>query len=285
MPILYPITAMILSVLGINFDKLIFSRNKTSYRAYLAYGFLFVFLVTVLFGYIWPSLWSIDRTAYSSVMLIIILAVAIVASIRNALFYYGLIREGISEIEPFMAFVPLLTILFAGIVYPDERNITIFILALVAGLALILTHIEKKHFVLDRGLVPIVAAVLLEALENNLAKELLTSYSPLALYGVRTALIFVVLFVFFRPIVKRGASRDLWKLLAVSFLWVVGMMAFYYSYQIFGVVYTSLILMPTPFLAILYSHFFLKEKKIRMRNILGLVVVLICVAIALFVGR
>ena len=99
MPILYPITAMILSVLGINFDKLIFSRNKTSYRAYLAYGFLFVFLVTVLFGYIWPSLWSIDRTAYSSVMLIIILAVAIVASIRNALFYYGLIREGISEIE------------------------------------------------------------------------------------------------------------------------------------------------------------------------------------------
>ena len=31
--------------------------------------------------------------------------------------------------------------------------------------------------------------------------------------------------------------------------------------------------------------FFLKEKKIRMRNILGLVVVLICVAIALFVGR
>ncbi|MBI2448194.1 EamA family transporter [Candidatus Microgenomates bacterium] len=283
MPILYPIAAMILSVLGINFDKKIFSRNKASYRAYLAYGFLFVFLVTVLFGFLWPNLWSINQVAYSSVMLIIILAVAIIASIRNALFYYGLIREGISEIEPFMAFVPLLTILFAGIVYPDERNLFIFILAIVAALALVLTHIEKKHFVLDRGLVPIVAAVLLEALENNLAKELLTAYSPLALYGVRTALIFAVLFIFFRPIVKKGAGRDLWKLMIVSFLWVAGMMAFYYSYQIFGVVYTSLILMPTPFLAIMYSHFFLKEKKIRIRNIIGLAVVLVCVVISLFV--
>ena len=91
MPILYPVAAMILSVLGINFDKKIFSRNKSSYRAYLTYGFLFVFLVAVLFALIFPYLWSIDATAYSSVMLVVLLAVVVVAAIRNALFYYGLI--------------------------------------------------------------------------------------------------------------------------------------------------------------------------------------------------
>ena len=182
-----------------------------------------------------------------------------------------------------MAFSPLLTIIIAGIVYPDERNLKILLLAIIAALALIFSHIEKRHLKFDKGLFPIMLAVFLGAVETNIIKELLYFYSPVAMYTVRTGLVSLLLFLIVRPSMKDMVKDGMRKLFLISFMWVLIMIFTYYSFQILGVVYTVLILMLTPVLIVFGSYLILKERKIRKKDIVALIIVVICVIVAQFI--
>lgn len=283
--LLYPLLAMILTAGDLLYEKYIFvvSRLKDRSKIFVPIMFIFSFLFLIIVVAVLPQTFSIAAKGFEPIFLLLMFLVVAIASIRNMLYYYSFQREGLCEIEPFMSFVPLLTILIAGIVYPGETNIRIFSLAIIAALALILSHIKRKHLIFDRALLPILAVIVIEAAENNIVRELLRFYSPAAMYMVRTFFVSLMLLIFIRPNFTKVYKKEYINLACISLLWVAVMIFYYYAYQVAGVVYTSLIMMLAPLLIVVGSRLILKEKKIEKRNIIALLIVLGCVVAAQFV--
>jgi len=277
---IFPLLATIISAINAVWEKTIYNHKRTRYKTFVFFSFLFAFFIISIFFY--PFLGEIKQGAFSFWMIIALLAIILTASLRNVLFYSGFQREGLSEIQPFLVFSPLLTILVASVLYPDERNLYVLALAIFAGLVLILSHLEKKHLKFDKGLVPIMGAVLLEAVENNITKELLYFYSPTALYTLRIGLVSLVLFFFLKPTIKDMTKKEIGKILLASLMWVLVMIFYYTGFQQLGVVQTVLICMMGPFLVVLGSYTVLKEKRIRKRDIIALVIIIGCVIASQF---
>lgn len=282
--IFYSFFAALATAGDLIYEKYLFSvsRLKDRQKIFVTVMFIFAALFLSVFVLIFPSFWEVKAQATESLFVLLMVAVVAIACVRNLLYYYSFQREGLCQIEPFMSFSPLLTVLLAGMIYPNETNGTVFILAIIAAIALVFSKIEKKHLTIDKALIPIVAVVFLEALENNLTRELLRFYSPVSMYMIRCFFIAISLLIFVRPKIGKLYIKEVGSLLAISFLWVLVMVAVYYSYQSVGVVYTSLVLMLSPILIVLGSKFILKEKGVSKKNIIALVIVLACVVLAQF---
>ncbi|HRY59815.1 MAG TPA: EamA family transporter [Patescibacteria group bacterium] len=281
----YPFVAALLTAGDIIYEKYVFtwSKLKNKQNVFVPVMFMFAFIFLAIFVVIFPDMAEIKADAYKPVFLLLMLLVVAVASLRNMLYYYSFQREGLGEIEPFMSFVPLLTILIAGIVYPQETNIQIFALAIIAALALVLSHIKKRHLFFDKALWPIFIAIILEAVENNLVRELLRFYSPVSMYMIRSFFIAIMLMIFIRPQFKKANNKEIINLAIISLLWVFVMVFTYYAYQTVGVVYTSLIMMLSPMLIVFGSRLVLKDKKLTKRNFITLIIIIACVIAAQFV--
>lgn len=277
--LVYPLLACILGSGDIVYEKAVFNKKGKKYKIFVPIMFAFAFIFQIIFFY--PFLaGKLPENFWGFQIFGMLLIMVVIACVRNMMYYYSFQKEGLCEIEPFMAFVPLLTILVAGMVYPSERNVTVFILALIASLALIFSHIKKKHLVFHRDMLPILAVIILEAVENNIAKELLYNLSPVALYTIRSGLVALALFIFTRPKLKEVNTKEWKSLMLISFIWVLTMIFTYYGYQKVGVVYSSLILMLNPIIILFGSYIFLKDKSITKRNVVVLIIVIICVALA-----
>ena len=283
--IFYPLVAALLTAGDIVYEKYIFaiSKLKNKQNVFVPVMFIFAFIFLTIFVVIFPGMAEVKQEAYQPLYLLLMLLVVMIACLRNMLYYYSFQREGLGEIEPFMSFVPLLTILIAGIAYPQETNIQIFALAIIAALTLVFTHIRKKHLVLDRALWPIIIAIVLEAGENNIVRELLRFYSPVAMYMLRSFFIAITLIIFLRPHFEKVKKKEVANLGFISLLWVLVMVFTYYAYQKVGVVYTSLIMMLSPMLIVFGSKWFLKERKATKRNIIALIIIITCVIAAQFI--
>ena len=281
---IFVLSAAILNFVNVILEKSIFDHQRKRYKIFVPLSFLFSLIVIVMFlvpfMIIFPSFGAIKKEAFTFVPLLFLFIVIAISSTRNMLYYSGFQREGISKIEPFVVFTPLLTVILAGIFYPDERNWIVIALSIVAAFALIFSHVEKKHLVFDKGLIPIIAAVILEAVETIFIKDLLRYYSPVAMYGIRVAFVAFVLFLFIKPNLKKVSKKEYKNLFVVGALWVAIMVSTYFGYQILGVIDTVLIFMISPVLMVLGSYLILKEKKIRTKDIVALVIVLACVVVA-----
>ena len=297
-----PFIAAIISAGNTLFEKTIFDRKRKRYKLYVPFLFLFSFIILIVFLY--PFLGRIEPEAFIPLFLFLLLSTVFLAAVGNLLYYRGFQSEGLSEIQPFVVSSPLLTIVIASIIYPDERNWKVLILALIAATALIVSHIEKQHIKFNKGILFIMSAVFVGAIETNIVKELLYFYSPVALYTVRTGFVALILFIIIKPLSfydsrnsflsmvgdfvlrrkKNGVIMKIWKetnkLILVSAMWVSIMILVYYGYQAMGVVYTVLIMMMVPVLVVFGSRFILKEKRLRKRDVVALVIVLTCVVLA-----
>lgn len=266
------------------YEKSFFAKRIGKYRLLVPMLFVFAFLILIIFFV--PFLeHSIKSAAFTTIPLILFISMIVMASVRNMLYYYSFQQECLCEIEPFIVFVPLATILLAGLVYPDERSHpAILVLAIIASCALVFSHIKKKHLVFHKALIPMFAVIVLSAAENIITKELLVNFSPIALYTVRSFFIALLLISTVRPSFKELTRNDVKNLFIISFLWVFTMIFYYYAYQKVGVVYTELINTLSPVLIILGSYLFLKDRAVTKRNIAALVIIIICVVIAQFIG-
>jgi len=280
--IIYSFFAALMTAGDLIYEKYLFtiSRLKDRQKIFVTAMFLFAALFLAILVLVFPSLWSVKDGASDTLFLALLVSVVVIASIRNLLYYYSFQREGLCQIEPFMSFSPLLTVLFAEIIYPGETNPIVFVLAVIAAVSLVFSKIEKRHLTIDKALIPIVAVVFLEALENNLARELLRVYSPAAMYMIRSFFVALTLLAFTRPKLGKIYRSEAKHLAIISLFWVSVMVSIYYSYQTVGVVYTSLVLMLAPILIVLGSKFILKEKGSNKKNIVALAIVSVCVLLA-----
>lgn len=265
------------------FEKYFFNKRKNKYLLFVPMLFILAFVILIVLFV--PFLdHSIKSAAFTTIPLVLFFSMVAIASVRNMLYYYTFQREGLCDIEPFVVFIPLVTIVMAGIIYPDERSHPmILLLALVASLTLVLSHIRKKHLTFHKALLPMFGVILLSAAENVITKELLVNFSPIALYTIRSFFIALLLVSFLRPKFKELTRGDIKNLLIVSFTWILVMIFYYYAYQKVGVVYTELIGSLGPVLIVMGSYLFLKDRSVTKRNVVALIIIIACVVVAQFI--
>ena len=196
----------------------------------------------------------------------------VVASIWNVYYYRGIQKEEIHEFELIMLLSPLMTIIFAEIFLPAERDIWVFVAGIVASVALIATRFRHHHLKIGKTAWLTIMAMVLISLESIIIKEVLAVVSPVSLYFIRTTVIAIVFLILYRPKIAK-ISKEVYAMTIISAIFgVVQMVLKFYGFINFGVVETTMVLILGPMMVYVYSYFYFKEKLYK-RDIVAAIVV------------
>jgi len=278
---MFPFIAALAQVGGIIVDKITLTRRQVETHVFVPILFLFLFLFTAI---LFPFLGTISIKIFQPYYLIIFISMLGAAIVWNIFYYQGVQSEKVHEFELIVMFQPILTILLATIFLKGERNLQLEIIALIAAISLIIAHLRKDHLVISPGSWKLILAIIFMSGELILIKILLEIFSPVALYCVRTAILFTIFTIFYHPQMKKVANGNLLLIVGSSFLGAVQMVTKFYGFEIYGVVYTSLILILSPILVYIISTFFLHER-LKLRTVVSAIVILACIVYATVVAR
>jgi drug/metabolite transporter (DMT)-like permease len=200
----------------------------------------------------------------------------VLAANYNLLSYYGLKHDKISHLEPLLLFSPLLTILIAGLAYPDERAWQIYLATGLAGAVLLWSRWHAGSIKFDRAMWAMVGFAVLFGIETALIRQLLQVYSPISLYVVRCITTALFLWILGRGRLALITWRQalVFLLLAAAAVAVNGLI--YFSYHAQGISATIMVLIISPVLVYTLSAAVLKEK-LSPRDIIASVVVVLLV--------
>lgn len=278
---MFPFISALSQAGGIIVDKIVLTRRQVSLRVFVPILFLFLFLLTAI---CYPFLGKISADFFQPYYLWLFLAMITVAIVWNVYYYRGVQAEKIHEFELIVIFQPILTILLATIFIKGERNLQLEIASIIAALALITAHIKKNHFVFSSNSLGLILAVILMSIELIIIDYLLDVLSPVALYAVRTGIIFIFFLFYYKPHLKMVADHNFGLIFLTSALGTIQMVTKFYGFQEFGVIYTSLILILSPVLVYIISTIFLHEN-LKMRTIVSVLVILGCIVYATLLAR
>lgn len=273
-----PIIGSLLEAAGTILEKKALRKRNLNSTNYTTYQFLAICLVMIPFIYFF---WEIDPTALTLQNIGIFAFVIVVSFFANLFIFYSLKRENVTEFEPLWLMQSMFVVLLAFTFYKSERNLILFGLAMVANVALILAHVRKHHLNFDKYILSALFGSFLFAVELVASKLIIEYYNPFAFYFIRCLFVFLICYAVFRP---RG--NDLNKktgvmILVVGAMWAIYRAITYYGYQHLGVVLTAMLFILSPVFVFLFAIVFLKEKP-NWRQIASTIVIVICVAIAIF---
>lgn len=243
---------------GIISSKLILAKHRVPVMRYIPLLFIWLCVLTAIFlpmfGKVnWHLFWDVK---YITLFILMV----VVAATWNMFYYRGIQKEEIHEFELIMLMSPLVTVLLAGIFLPDERNVSVFIAALVASAALLITRFRHHHVRIGKVAWQTMLAMVLMSFESIVIKELLSVFSPVSLYFVRTLTLSIVFLIIYKPKIL-SVSKEVYALTIFSAIFgVVQMVLKYYGFGSLGVVETTMILVLGPFLVYFYSAFFFRER-------------------------
>jgi len=272
-----PIVGSILEASGMIIEKRILREKTLNFKNYTLLSFLAIVIVMAPFLYFF---WSISPQAYTFKNIFIMILIIITSGIANLLIFYSLKRENLTELEPIRLMQPLFTVILAFLFYTSERKISVLILALIASIALIATHIKKHHLMMDKYLIAALIGSFFFALELVASKSILEYYSSMTFYFIRCLGVFIIIFLVFRPKIKKISHIHKILILLASAIWVVYRIVLYYGYVTYGVVFTTVLFILAPVFIFLFAKIFLKEK-ITLRNIISTVIIVVCVVVAI----
>jgi drug/metabolite transporter (DMT)-like permease len=269
--------AAVSSAANLVVDKITLSRERISLSVFLPLVFAFLFIFTFILT---PAFGAIDwSSAELPNSLFLLLLMVVIAVAWNVLFYQSVQQEKIHKHELIMKMGPLVTILLAAVFFPEEFNLRIFILALIASLALLGAKTQRHHLILNKTSYNLVLAVILMSMENIIIRELLFSYSPVALYAVRTFFIAIFFWLYYRPHYRRVTTKHKAFIALSAAVGVIQMISRFYSFDQLGVIYTSLVSILAPII-VFYASWEILHEKIKARVVVASIVILICVTIA-----
>jgi drug/metabolite transporter (DMT)-like permease len=281
--IYFPILGAVALAGGTIFEREMLRKKGMDIKKYQTLELLGITIAIIPLLYFF---WKFNLQALQLKNVLIFIGVVVAAFIANIFTFYSMKGEKINNLEPAKMLEPLFTILLAILfsffiqgVY--ERNTTVIIPALIAGIALILSHVKKEHLNFNKYFLAAIVGSFFFALELVLSMLILNFYSPVTFYFLRCAGILLLSLVIFRPKLSNLGSKLKLKMLLIGAIWVVYRVATYYGYLKIGIVSTTLILMLGPVFIYLLAKTFLKEK-INARNIIASVIILACVLYAIF---
>lgn len=258
-------------------DKVLLTRQRIPLGVLLTIGFILISgLSLILFPFFGRIDWDIALLPNSLFLLFLMVLLALA---WNVLYYQGLQKEKVHNHELMMMLAPLMTIILAAVFFPENFDLRIFGLALIASFALIFAKGEKEHFFINKSSYNTFLAVILLSAETIVIRELLYSYTPLALYTVRAVILAMFFMVYYRPRYSRVTIKHWWMIAGSAVIGFILMLTRYYALADLGVIYTMLILIISPMIVYFFSWELLNEK-IRPRMLIAAVVVLTCVTLA-----
>ncbi|RLG15358.1 hypothetical protein DRN69_03150 [Candidatus Pacearchaeota archaeon] len=267
---------------GIILQKTILKKKNINIKLYHVLEFLALVGVMLPFIYFF---WKLEPGAFELRNIFIFFLVVLFSIIANLFVFYSMKWEKVSNLEPAKILEPLFTIILALIfsfIFGQalyNRKINVLIPALIAGAALIFSHIKKNHLQFNKYFIAAILGSFFFALELIISKLILHYYSPLTFYFLRCSAILLISFALFRPRIKK-ASNVKWHVLSVGIVFVIYRVIVYYGYLNYGVIFTTLMLMLAPTFVYLLAWKFLKEKP-SWKNILATIIIVGCVVYVL----
>ncbi len=281
--IYFPIIAAIALAGGTVLERRILKKRGVDIKKYQILEFLAISLILIPFLYFF---WKVDSQALELKNILIFVVVIIISIVANLFTFYSMKGDKVSNLEPAKMLEPLFTILLAIVfsffvegIY--ESNTKVLIASLIAGLALILTHVKKEHLNLNKYFIAAIIGSFFFALEIIISNLILSYYSPITFYFLRCFGIFILSAIFFYSKVSNVDKKLKRDVLFIGIIWVVYRVLAYYGYLNIGVISTTLILMLGAVLTYIFAKIFLKEK-INTRNIIASVIILVCIVYASF---
>jgi len=261
---------------GTILEKLTLKKKSMNIKLYQTAVFLAIVLAMLPFIYFF---WKMDMQALQPINLLIFGIVILFSIIANLFVFYSLKWEKVTNIEPARVLEPLFVILLAvlfsyflgGGLY--DRNLGVIIPALIAGLALIFSHIKKHHLNFNKYFVAAIFGSLFFALELVISRIILGFYSPITFYFLRSSAIFLISLLIFKPKIHKIKLREGSKILITGIIWFVYRIVIYYGYLNYGVIFTTLMIMLGPVLVYVFAYTFLKER-LHWKNIVAAAIIL-----------
>lgn len=259
-------------------EKIVLRKRKIDVKLFQTAGFLAAVLVMLPLIYFF---WRLEAPALQTANILIFLAIIAISFFANMALFFALKWEKVSNLEPALIMEPLFTVLLA-IVFSFftiglyDRNIGVIIPAVIAGLALVFSHIKKHHLNFNKYFLAAIAGSFLFALELVTTRLILDYYSPISFYFLRCTSVFLLSYLVFRPQLSKLSSKIKWEILLIGALWVLFRVIVYYGYTVLGIISTTLIIMLGPVFVYLFARIFLKEK-LEWRNIIASIVIVVSI--------
>lgn len=277
-----PILGALALAVGTIIQKKILRRRKIEIKTYLTAEFLAIVLAMLPFIYFF---WKLDAQVFELKNIFLFSLVILFSIIANLFLFYSLKWEKVSNLEPARILEPLLVILLAIFFsfFVEElydKNLKVIIPALIAGSALIFSHLKKHHLEFNKYFIAAMLASFFFALELVISRLILDYYSPMSFYFLRCAVILLISFVIFKPRYSSFNKKARFEVLSIGFVWTIYRVVVYYGYLELGVIFTTLIIMLGPIFIYFLAWKFLKEK-VGWRNIVASIIIVGCVLYAL----
>lgn len=269
---------------GTIWERFLLRTRKINFQTFHILGFLAIVLILAP---LMIFFWQVDSSAFTGPNLATLILVIVFSTLANLFAYYSIKHEKISNLEPARAMEPLFVILlsivfsfmFGTALY--QRSLHLIIPAIIAGLALVVSHVRKHHLDFNKAFLCAIAGSFFFGLELIVSRLILDLYNPLTFYFFRCAGVLVLSLIFLKPKIKE-ISKDgkfLVQMLAIGTIWVAYRFIIYYGYVNLGVVSTTLTIMLGPALIYFFAWILLKEK-LEWRNVIAGIIVLACVVYA-----
>ena len=225
--------------------------------------------------------WDIRPEAFIPWNIFLFFLVIIFSIIANILIFYSTKWEKLNNIEPAKLLEPILVILLAVLLsfFAEEmydRNIKIIIPAIIAGMAIIFSHIKRHHLTFNKYFIAAIAGSFFFALELVISRAILDFYSPITFYFIRCAVILLISLVIFKPDFRKINTRVRIEIMVTGIIWIIYRIILYYGYLNLGVIFTTLLVMLSPVFIYAFAHIFLKEK-LSWRNIISSIIIVVCI--------
>ncbi|MBI2175679.1 MAG: EamA family transporter [Parcubacteria group bacterium] len=204
--------------------------------------------------------------------------------VTNLIFYRALDDDKLGEIQTLDLLHAIPIIIFASIIFADERNFLVIVPALVASSAVIWSHWEHHHFKIAKHTLPFLVWSLAAApIGASISKILLANWNPVSLELVRSGAVALILGPLFVRYAQKISFKAFSLLLATNILTSIAWILFYFSYQRLGIIYTILVFSLQPLLIYLASVFFLKEP-FHWKKATAFAIVLLSIGIVQIIG-
>ncbi len=277
-----PILGAIALAAGTIFEKIVLKIKKIDIKQYQTLSFLSIVLVMLPFIYFF---WKMTPESFETKNLLIFGLIIVSSIIANLFAFYSLKWEKIGNIEPARIleplFVILLAILFSHFIDSNlfEKNLKVIIPALIAGAALIFSHVKRHHLSFNKYVIAAILGSFFFALELVTSRLILDYYSPVSFYFIRCSAIFLISLIIFHPKLTNLNKKTNGLILLTGVIWFVYRIVLYYGYIHYGVIFTTLMIMLGPIFIYLFAYKFLKEK-LNWKNIMAAVIIILCVIYA-----
>ena len=282
--VVYPFLGALALASGTVMERFILKKKQTNVKLHHCLEFLAITLVMLPFIYLF---WQVSPQALESKNIFIFFLVIISALIANLLVFYSIKGDKISSLEPARIseniFLVLLVLLFSLFFDSNlyETSPKIIYVALIAGAALIFSHIKKHHLDFNKYFLAATLGSFFFALELVISRLILDYYSAFSFYFIRCVLLFILGVLLLRPKFKRLDNSIYFGMLGLGAIWAFYRVTVYYGYVHLGIVSTTLVFMLSPIFIYLFAWIFLKEKP-TWRNIIASVIIVACVLYGTF---